>query len=69
MKTSTSGYELRYNILCQARDILFDNWHSKRECENAAATFENRAPRNIDPPTVEEIKQTAESLYQFVLVK
>jgi hypothetical protein len=63
---SASGYEIRHALLSEAAQLLMERWHAAREIERKTAKRENRAPIMIEPPTVSEIKSTAESLYEFV---
>lgn len=65
----STGYDIRYNILAQAKDMLFEKWHKAMDLEEIAADLEKRPPKLIPPPTVDEIKATAESLYDFVQKK
>ena len=66
---NASGYEIRHALLTQAKDMLFVEWHAKRETEAAAANFKNREQVYAPAPTVEEVKKLAESLYEFVQKK
>jgi hypothetical protein len=66
---NSSGYDIRHSLLEKAKDMLFDEWHAKRETEAASATFENRGQVHVPAPTVEEVKKMAESLYEFVCKK
>jgi hypothetical protein len=66
---STSGYEIRHALLTQAREMLSEQWHAAMEVERTSAERENRNPALIEPPSVEQIKATAESLYEFVQKK
>jgi len=58
--------ELRFNLLDRAREMLTKNWEQKVRVEEAVARFENRAPKNINPPTLFKIMATADKLYKFV---
>ena len=66
---STSGYEIRHALLTQAREMLSERWHAAMDVERTSAERENRNPALIPAPTVDEIKATAESLYEFVQKK
>jgi hypothetical protein len=66
---STSGYEIRHAILQEATALLTDRWHAAMDVERISAEREQRNPVTIPAPTVEEIKSTAESLYEFVQKK
>ena len=63
---SQSGYEIRWGILQEARNMLTEQYHAKQDNENARAAHEDRAPELIPSPTVQEIKALAEELYDFV---
>lgn len=58
--------ELRFNLLDRAKDLLTKNWEQKIKVEEAVARFENRPPKNINPPTLFKIMATADKLYKFV---
>ena len=60
------GYEIRWGILQEARNMLTEQHHLKQDNENARAAHEDRAPELIPAPTVQEIKALAEELYDFV---
>jgi hypothetical protein len=62
----TSGYEIRHALLSEAKDMLYEEWHAARDVEQQRAERENRAPNPIPAPSVQDIKATAESLYEFV---
>lgn len=62
----TSGYEIRHALLSQSKDMLFEQWHAEMEVERLRADRENRAPNPIPAPSVQDIKATAEQLYEFV---
>jgi len=64
-----NAYEIRHAILNEARDLLSHGWSVRVDNERAAAQVENRSPAFISPPTTEEIKRTAEELYEFVCRK
>jgi len=66
---STSGYEIRHALLTQAREMLSEQWHAAMDVERTSAERENRNPVLIPAPTVDSIKATAESLYEFVQKK
>ena len=57
---------LRFNILTEARSILFRHWEEKVFVEKATAEFEKRAPKVVSPPTIRKIMKVAEELYGFV---
>lgn len=59
-------YELRYNLLRDAQNMLYQSWHSKFEVEERVATAEGRPMKCTPPPTADEIKALAKNLYEFV---
>ena len=61
-----NGYEIRHALMNEARDLLMAAWHQKVDVEGRTAQFENRAPREIPIPTVEDISKVAAEMYQFV---
>lgn len=63
---STSGYEIRHALLMEAKGILFERWHMQMEIERLTADHEKRAPVMLECPSVVDIKNTADELYQFV---
>lgn len=63
---STSGYEIRHTLLMQTKEMLFERWHTEMDIERIAAERENRNPTLIPAPSVEQIKSTAENLYEFI---
>ena len=62
-----TGYDIRYNLLNEAKNILFEKWH--QEC-NRIRRNADLGQRQLEPlpagPTVTEIKALAEDLYEFV---
>ena len=66
---STSGYEIRHALLSEASSLLMEQWHASMDVERISAERESRNPVMIPAPTVDEIKATAESLYEFVQKK
>ncbi len=65
----SNGYEIRHSLLSEAKDMLLERWHAAMDVERISAERENRNPALIEPPSVEQIKATAESLYEFVQKK
>ena len=63
---SASGYEIRHSLLCEARGMAYEQWHAAMSIEQRTAELENRAPKHISAPSVDEIKKIAESMYEFV---
>jgi hypothetical protein len=62
-----TGYDIRYNLLNDAKGMLFEKWH--QECEVLKRNAD-LGQRKLDPyppaPTAAEIKALAEDLYEFV---
>lgn len=63
---STSGYEIRHALLSESKELLFESWHMEMDNERICAEREHRSPVVLPCPTVEDIKRTAENLYEFV---
>ena len=66
----STGYDIRYNILRDAREHLMEEWRAKMELAREEA--EGDPPRHvkiIPVPTAEDIKKLAEELYEFVQCK
>lgn len=61
-----NGYEIRHALMNEARDLLMQGWHQKVDVESRAAQYENRVPREIPIPSVEDISKVASEMYQFV---
>jgi hypothetical protein len=62
-----TGYDIRYNVLNDAKNILFEKWHEqcnllRRNADLARSLLEPYPPA----PTAAEIKALAEELYEFV---
>jgi len=73
---SKSGYQLRFDILCLARDILSDE--SERKAKNITEDDPNAGDgtgsksttrREAPSVTTEEVLTEAQKLYDFVLTK
>jgi hypothetical protein len=62
-----TGYDIRYNLLNDAKNILFEKWHE--ECRVLTRNAD-LGQRQLEPlpsaPTAAEIKALAEDLYEFV---
>jgi hypothetical protein len=62
-----TGYDIRYNILNDARSTLFEQWH--RECDRIRRNAD-LGQRQLEPlpnaPSAAQIKALAEELYEFV---
>jgi hypothetical protein len=65
----TSGYEIRHALLSEAKDMLYEQWHAARDSEMQTASLENRPPKHLPAPSIDDIKAAAESLYEFVQKK
>ena len=63
---SSTGYEIRHALLNESKEMLFERWHTEMEIERITAERENRSPVMLPCPSIEDIKRTAESLYEFV---
>ena len=76
----SNGYELRYNILRDARDILFEEW--REVCNNKRHMWDVRRDANFNQndfeveelvlpsaPTSADIIAKANELYSFVKIK
>jgi hypothetical protein len=65
-----TGYDIRYNLLNDAKGMLFEKWH--QECEVLKRNAD-LGQRKLDPyppaPSAAEIKALAEDLYEFVQLK
>ncbi len=61
-----SDAALRFQILTEARAMLFRHWEERLFVEKATAEFEKRAPKMINPPSLRKIMKTAEDLNSFV---
>lgn len=58
--------EMRFNLLNEARGLLFRHWEERVYVEHKTAEFEERAPKVVSPPTIRRIMKVAEELYGFV---
>jgi hypothetical protein len=62
-----TGYDIRYNLLNDARCMLYEKWHKDIENIRHNAGVKSEAIGNLPPaPTAAEIKALAEELYEFV---
>ena len=62
-----SGYEIRYNLLNDARNMLYENWHLSCDTIRGNAQLKNESVSKMpEPPTASDIKSLAEDLYEFV---
>lgn len=62
-----NGYDIRYNLLNEAKNILFEKWN--QECSRMRRNAD-LGQRQIEPlpeaPSAAAIKALAEDLYEFV---
>lgn len=65
----SSGYDIRYNVLRDAKDMLYEQWRMHCDMEFRRSDFENRSPTPVVAPTSEDIVKLADSLYAFVKKK
>lgn len=69
---SRNAYEIRFDTLCLARDILSENRHLKIEALTNLANLAGRPPQEVIAEaklphyTTEEVLAEAERLYAFV---
>lgn len=61
-----NAYEIRHSLICEARNLLFEEWNVKMATERERADFESRAANFIPAPTLDDIKKAARELYNFV---
>lgn len=61
-----NGYEIRLQLMHEAKDTLMQEWHHRCEVEQASAKHEQRPPVVIPAPDVSEIVKLAEALYVFI---
>ena len=63
-----TGYDIRYNLLNDARNMLFTEWHQK--CEVTRRNYDlKQSVIDIEmpaAPSAAQIKALAEDLYEFV---
>ena len=65
-----SGYEIRYNILRDARDMLFQEWTAKCDIHRRNCDLANKQIEDMPAaPSVDQIIARAEELYEFVCRK
>ena len=64
-----TGYDIRLQLVSDARDHLLHNYHQRRDIEQRKAELESRAPAEVPLPTAAEITALAEQLYAFVEAK
>ena len=65
-----SGYEIRYNILRDARDMLFQEWILKCDIHRRNCDLANKQIETMpSAPSVDDILARAEDLYDFVCKK
>lgn len=62
-----TGYDIRYNLLSDARNMLYEKWNREIEVVRYNAGVKNEALGAVPAaPTAAEIKALAEDLYEFV---
>jgi hypothetical protein len=62
-----TGYDIRYNLLNDARSMLYEKWHRDVEAIRYNAGIKQGMMGAIpEPPTAAQIKVLAEELYEFV---
>ncbi len=67
---SMNAYEIRYNLLNDARAMLTDQWHTA--CDHVRTRMEISDVKGLEfpaAPTFEEIKKLATNMYEFVQTK
>ena len=65
-----SGYEIRYSILRDARDMLFQEWTVKCDTHRRNCDLANKQIETMPAaPSVDDIIARAENLYDFVCRK
>jgi hypothetical protein len=57
---------IRFELLKEARQHLFEAWRAAVELENFLAEMEQRSPRAIPPVTAEEVLSLAETYSGWV---
>jgi hypothetical protein len=66
----SSGYEIRYSLLNDAKKMLYEKWTSDVEIIRFNAVVSNKTIDEIPaPPSAEDIKALAQTLYEFVQQK
>ena len=63
---SRNAYEIRMDLLRQAHEMLFADWHNRQEVANLAGQMIERAPEAINAPSIDEVLALAEKLRGFV---
>ena len=64
--TDANDSTRRYQLLLEARKILYRQWAEKVRVEHRVAEFDKRAPKVINPPTLQRIVRMASEMYAFV---
>ena len=64
-----NAFELRWEILKEARQILYENWYARGDRVQVDDTRNCAGPPTTDPPTFEEIRELALKMYEFVQKK
>lgn len=63
---SMSGYEIRWQVLAKATDLLVEQVHSRQDIERIRAKREKRSPRTELFPTFGDISDLATQMLLFV---
>lgn len=62
-----TGYDIRYNLLNDAKNMLFEQWHEECSTLRHNANLMQKPLGAYPPvPTAAQIKALAEELYEFV---
>jgi hypothetical protein len=62
-----TGYDIRYNLLNDAKNMLFEQWHEECSTLRRNADLDRQPLGSFPPaPTASQIKALAEELYEFV---
>ena len=66
----STGYDIRYNLLNDAKNMLLEQWHEECSTLRHNANLA-QVPLGSSPPvpTAAQIKALAEELYEFVQSK
>jgi hypothetical protein len=62
-----TGYDIRYSLLNDARNMLYEKWHRDIETIRYNAGLKNEQIGDLpEPPAAAQIKALADELYEFV---
>ena len=67
--SGSSGYDIRWGILRESKDMLYEQWRVHCDIERKRADMENRSPAPVPAPTSDDITKLAEQLYVFIKKK